>query len=143
MNLERITEEYLKLKAHQEGVAAQVEQLKKMLVEKVDEAGVPDDNGHLWLTLDGYLLQRQKRQGKKYLNRARAEEWAKERGCWQDVMVIREELDEDNLLGYVFEHRRSEDPEFANIEAELESLYETPDPTWAFMPPVVQKTYDY
>lgn len=141
MNLERITEEYLKRKAHLAALTDQVGKLKEMLSEQVDKAGVPDDKGHLWLTLDGYLLQRQKRQGDKRLDREAAEQWARDLGIWDKVKVIREELSEDELLGFVFEHRKSD--RYPDIEEQLQKLYVTPDPTWAFMPPVVQKQYDY
>ena len=139
MDAERLAAEYVKLKAHSTILAKQVDELKALLTKQVDREGIPDEKGHLWFTAGEYLLQRQKRQGDKYLDKPSAEEWARRKGIWEDVKMVTESLSEDALLGYVYERRRT-DPA---LEAELEDLYITPPPTWAFMPPVVQKPYEY
>jgi hypothetical protein len=139
MNLERLAEEYLKRKKLQEAITKQVSEIKDILATAVDEQGILDDKGHKWLTAGKYSLQRQKRQGSKYLDRAKAEAWAKEDGFWDAVKVTREELSEDALLGYVFDERRTSD----GIEATLESMYVEPAPTWAFQSPILQEDYEY
>lgn len=139
MDVARLAAEYMRLKQHSDAVAKQRDELKEMLSTLVDRQGTPDEKGHLWFTAGDFLLQRQKRQGDKFLNKAKAEEWARKQPFWEEVKVVREELSEDALLGYVYE-RRKEEPE---LEAMLEEFYETPKPTWAFMPPIVQKPYDY
>jgi hypothetical protein len=137
MNVEKLAEQYVKRKDLADSVNSQVEEMKKLLTKAVDGEGTPDEKGHRWLTAGKYLLQRQKRQGKKYINRERAEQWARDRGLWEDVKVTREDLDEDRLLGWFYEHQ-SDDNEKA-----LEQLYDEPAPTYAFMPPVIQENYDY
>lgn len=139
MNLERLAEEYVKRKKLSEDLDKQVKELRDMLAKAVDEQGTPDENGHLHLDAGKYSLQRQKRQGAKYLDRAKAEEWARSAGFWDEVKVVQEVLDEDALLGYVYERRRS----VPGIEEDLENLYVEPAPTWAFTTPVLQDNYDY
>ena len=139
MNLERLAEEYVKEKKMLDSLTKRVGEIKGLLSKAVDEEGIPDNSGHLWLDAGRFSLQRQKRQGDKYLDRAKAEEWAKQVGFWDEVKVVREELDEDALLGYVFERRKSQ----PSLEEELEMLYVEPDPTWAFLAPKLQENYDY
>jgi len=139
MNLERLAEEYVKRKKLAEDLQKEVNQIKEMLSKAVDEEGVPDEKGHLHLAAGKYALLRQKRQGAKYLDKAKAEEWAREAGFWDEVKVVQEVLNEDALLGYVFERRKA----VPGIEDQLEGLYVEPAPTWAFQPPVLQENYDY
>lgn len=138
MELERVVEEYVKEAALAKSLDKVIGDYKKMLVEAVDKQGEPDAKGHRWLTVGRYLLQRQKRQGEKFINKERAEDWAKARGVWDEVKVVREELDEDALLAYMYEHRRDEE-----LEVEFQDLYDTPQATWAFMPVVEEKPIDY
>lgn len=141
MKIDRLAKEYLSRLELQAQIAKQVSELKDMLTKVVDEQGEPDEKGHRWLIEGDVVLQRQKRQGDKYINREKAEEWAKERGIWGEVKVTREELDEDALLGFVYEHRK--DANWPGLEKELEALYETPPVTYAFIKPVIQTNYDY
>jgi hypothetical protein len=139
MNVEKLAEEYLRQKALNESLQKQLDTMKGLLTKAIDEDGDQDEKGHRWLVAGRFLLQRQKRQGKKYLNREAAEQWAREEGFWDQVKVVREELDEDALLGYVFERRKAVE----GIEDRLESMYVTPEPTWAFQQPVEQENYEY
>lgn len=139
MNVERLAEEYIKRKQLLDSLTKEVNGIKDLLVKAVDENGTPDEKGHIWLSAGKYTLQRQKRQGKKFLDRDAAEQWAKKEGFWDTVKVVREELDEDALLGYVYVRRSDVD----GIEDTLQSLYITPEPTWAFQTPVEQEQYDY
>lgn len=138
MNVERLAKEYLSRKKFLDDTARTVEELKALLNKAVESEGTPDEKGHVWLAAGDFLLQRQKRQGKSYLDRAAAEEWAKAKGIWDEVKVVKEELNEDALLGYAFEHRK--DP---GLEDEFEALYVEPAPTWAFIAPIEQKQYEY
>ena len=139
MNLERLAQEYVNRKKLLENLTDEVGELKKRLAAAVEADGDTDERGHQWLVAGRYMLQRQRRQGKKVFNTARAEEWARETGAWEDVKVVREELSEDLLLGYVYE-RRKDDPVLEHV---LESFYDEAPVTWAFQPPVEQKQYDY
>lgn len=131
MELERITEEYLRELGHLKTLEKITSEYKKLLIKAIDEQGVPDDKGHKWLAAGKFMLQRQKRQGDKLINKERAEGWAKAKGMWESVKVVREELDEDALLAYMYEHRDDEE-----LEDEFNELYDTPPVTWAFMTPI-------
>lgn len=139
MNLERLAAEYIKRKKMAEDLDKQVKEIRDMLAKAVDEQGIPDEKGHLHLDAGKYALLRQKRQGAKFLDKAEAEAWARKEGFWDQVKVVQEVLDEDALLGYVYERRKA----VPGIEDHLESLYIEPAPTWALQPPVLQENYDY
>lgn len=139
MNVERLAEEYIKRKKLLDDLAKQVDDLKKMLNKAIEEDGETDEKGHRWLTAGDYLLQRQKRQGQKSLDMAAVEEWATERGIYDAITTTTTVIDQDRLVGYVYEHRK-DDP---SIEDEFESLYKEAPVTYAFLPPVVGKQYDY
>lgn len=138
MNVERIAEEYVKQNTLLKSLEKIVGEYKKLLIKVVDEQGEPDAKGHRWFVAGSFLLQRQKRQGDKYINKERAEEWAKERGIWNKVSVTVEQLDEDALVAYAYEHRSDE-----MLEKEFQALYDQPPVTYAFMPPVVEAPIDY
>lgn len=144
MNLERLTEQYLKDKAHAEVLAERIAQFKEMLSKKVDAEGTADDKGHKRLRAGRFELQRQLRQPKPYLDPNAAEEYVKGLGIWDDVKVTREALDEDALAGWLYEHKDEENPETGlPYEDEYRNLFVTPKPTWAFLPPVVQEFDEY
>lgn len=138
MDVERLTEEYLRRRALLEDLTKTVGELKEMLSDVIDAEGIPDESGHLWYTAGNFLLERQKSQPKKYLDPVAAERWARDKGIWDDVKIVKEVLGEDALLGWVFDHRGTE-----GLEDEFQTLYVTPPPTWSFIKPKEQKQYDY
>jgi len=135
---ERLTEEYLRHLDHIAMLQKTVSEYKDQLNRMVEENGDPDDKGHQWLPAGKYLLQRQRRQGKKVLNIQRAEEWAKEQGIWEEVSKTVTVLDEDALVGYIYENRDKE-----GLEEEFQELHDTPPVTYAFMKPIEEENYDY
>jgi hypothetical protein len=135
---ERIVEEYLRHLDHIDMLQKAVNEYKKQLNQLVEEQGDPDDKGHQWLPAGKYLLQRQRRQGKKILNIQRAEEWAKSRGIWDDVSKTITVLDEDALVGYIYEHRGEE-----GLEDQFQDLHDAPPVTYAFMKPIEEENYEY
>ncbi len=136
MNLERLTEQYLKDKAHADTLQKRINQFKELLAKQVDSDGIPDDKGHKYLQAGRFQLQRQLRQGDPYLDREAAEEYARQTGIWDDVKVVREALDEDALAGWLFENKDKVNPETGvKYEDEYRGLFKTPDPSWAFMAP--------
>lgn len=144
MNLERLTEQYLKEKAHLEVLSKRVSEFKDMLVAKVDEEGVPDDKGHKWLSAGRYQLQRQWRQGDPYLDTDLAEEYARSLGIWDDVKVTRESLDHDALAGWLYDHKDETNPATGvRYEAEYRNLFVIPKGIWAFQPPKEQQYDEY
>jgi hypothetical protein len=138
MDLERVTDEYVKQTKHLKSLQKVVGEYKEMLIKAVDAQGEADAKGHKWLTVGKYVLQRQKRQGEKYINTDRATKWVHDRGIWDQVKVVREELDQDALMAYIYQHRDDKE-----LEAEFQTMFDTPDPVWAFMAPVVEDPIDY
>lgn len=137
-NVERLTEEYLKHLRHSEVLQKTLAEYKRQLSEAVQDQGDEDDKGHRWLSVGKYLLQIQRRQGKKTLNVQKAEDWAKERGIWEKVSKTVEVLDEDALVGYIYDHRDDD-----GVEDEFQSLFDTPPASYAFMKPIEEQGYEY
>lgn len=136
--LERVTQEYLNQLKHLDSLKHQIDEYKKTLNDAVTEHGEEDEKGHRWMSAGRYLLQRQRRQGKKTLNLDRAEGWAKTKGIWEEVSKQVTVLDEDALLAYVFSHKNEE-----GLEEEFQELHDAPPVSYAFMKPVEGATYDY
>jgi len=137
-DIERITEEYMSHLHHIEVLQRLTNELKRQLNEHVESSGDEDEKGHQWLPAGRFLLHRQRRQGKKMLNVQRAEEWARERGIWDKVSRTVEVLDEDALVGYIYDNRDEE-----GLEDQFQDLHDTSPETYAFMKPVEEESYDY
>lgn len=138
MELERAVQEYVKHDSHLKFLNKIVAELKENIKKAVIEDGTPDNKGHKWLQSGRYLLQVQKRQGDPFLDKAAAEEWAKEKGIWPAVSKTVEVLDEDALMAYMFERQDDKD-----LEKEFQNLYVTPEPTFAMQKPVEDDYNDY
>jgi hypothetical protein len=136
----RYAEEYLKTDKAITGLNKQKETIKGVLKGHVEAVGDVDDKGHKWYQAGRFFMQVQRRQGSESLNKERAEAWAKDKGIWEEVSktVTEVYLDEDDLLGYMFDNREDKD-----LEREFKELYDVPSPTWAFMKPVEEEHYDY
>ena len=138
MDIERLTEELLSHQQHQKVLTDTISEIKKVLEAEIIENGDENEKGHQFLPAGKFLLQRQRRQGKSTLNHDRVELWARERGIWDDISKTITVVDEDALVGYIFQNR--DDP---NIEEEFQNLHDTPPPTYAFMKPQIEEQYDY
>lgn len=138
MDMERVAQEYLRQLDHVELLKKQLDEYKKVLVDALIEKGEEDDKGHQWLPAGRYMLQRQRRQGKKALNHERVQRWAIDRGIWEQVSTAVRVVDEDALVAYIYENRNEE-----GLEDDFQTLYDTPSPSYAFMKPVEGATYDY
>lgn len=137
-NVERFVEEYIRHQEHLDMLQKNLAVMKAKLVVMVEDQGEADEKGNQWLQVGRYMLQRQRREGQRSLNNERATAWAKDRGIWDEVKVVVETLDEDSLLGYVFDNRHEE-----GLEEEFQTLYDSPKVTFAFMRPVEEQSYDY
>jgi hypothetical protein len=137
-DIERTVEEYMRHLNHLEMLNKTLAEYKKELSEYVDTHGEEDDKGHKWLPAGNFMLQKQRRQGKRTLDLGAAEEWARERGIWEQVSRTVEVLDEDALLAYVFENRNEDD-----TEEEFQNLHKEAPVSYAFMKPVEGAIYDY
>lgn len=135
-DVERIVEEYVRVKGAVDSMSARAEELKKMLSNVLMQQGDEDEKGNRWMNAGRFLLQRQRRQKPPSFNKDAAEKWAKKNGLWDDLkkVIVTEEVDEDALVGYVFLHPEHEDS--------LRDLYTVPEPTWAFLSPQEVEQYD-
>lgn len=88
----------------------------------VEQHGTADDSGHVWLSLGGWELKRERRVSKSF-NSAQAEEWAREQGLWDDVKEVVERISEDKLLGLAWNDK--------TLLPTLQTFY-TEKETWAF-----------
>lgn len=144
MNLERLAEEFVKEKQHLAALTKRVDSIKELLKEKVAEAGIPDESGHIWLQAGKYQLQNQRRQADPYLDIPSAEAWAKDIGIFDEVKEVREFVDHDALAGWVYDHRKEVNPETGvKYEAEYRELFITPDPVYGFQTPKLSKGEQY
>lgn len=136
--IERMAEEYVRHNAHAQALQKILDELKSQLTEYIQSDGDTDERGNQYLPAGRFLLRRQRREGRPSLNKERAEQWAKDRGVWDKVSRTVEVLDEDALVGYIFENRDTE-----GLEEEFQNLHDAPKVTFAFMKPVEEEQYDY
>lgn len=101
---------------------ARVEKMKKELSGYVEEFGMPDDSGHLWLTVAGVELKRERRVSKSF-DTGSAENWAKENDLWDEVKEVVERLSEDKLVALAWKNKE--------IAPTVQSFYVEKE-TWAF-----------
>jgi hypothetical protein len=138
MNVEKLVDTYVQGLETYKRLGDRQAKLKELITKAVDDEGDADEKGHRWLAAGDYVLQRQKRQGKKYLDKQAALDWVASKEIEDQVMVQVPTLDEDALAGWVFEHRGED-----GIEDEYAALWVTPDPTYAFIEPQKTASYDY
>lgn len=136
MDLERLVSEYVAATEHSKALSKQVADLKSLLLKEVDSDGYYDDKGHKRLSAGRYQLCLQKRQGRPFLDKDRAEALAHELGIWEHVSTP--VLDEDKLAAWAYKNRKDKE-----LSKRYEELFVTPDPTWAFMPPTESQYDDY
>lgn len=106
--LERLAEEYKKSKDTLALIEKRTNDMKKELSVAVEQFGTPDDKGHLWLTVGDLNLKREKRVSRSF-DATAAENWAKEKGLWDDVKDVIEVMSEDKLLGLAWSDKSLEE----------------------------------
>jgi len=117
-----ISKEYNDLKSLIDKYQTRLDQLKKELNQQADLFGDEDDKGHKWLRAGNFQIKRERRVSVN-LDANGAEAWAKDNNIWDDVSEVVRVLDEDKLLGKVWEN-----PE---LKPALDNLYVKKE-TWAF-----------
>ena len=127
MNVDRLVEEYARSKELEKGLTKRLGDLKNLLVKALERDGDQDDKGHRWLPAGKFMLKHERRQGKPYLDKEKAKEFAIANGLWHEDAVkkvtVIEEVDEDALLKFFWQNK--------DRESELKELYTTPEPTYA------------
>lgn len=120
--IERLADEYAKAKAFAESAQERADSLKRSLTEQVQENGIADEKGSLWLPAGKYELKRERRVSTT-LNQKRAEEWAKENGFWESVSETVEVISEDKITTLLWERK--------DLSDQIRDLY-TEKEIWAF-----------
>ena len=118
----RLATEFKDQKKFLATLEARVEKMKKELSGYVEEFGTPDDSGHLWLTVAGVELKRERRVSKSFDTNS-AENWAKENDLWDEVKEVVERLSEDKLVALAWKNKE--------IAPTVQSFYVEKE-TWAF-----------
>lgn len=118
----KLAEEFKKSKAFEEEVAKRTSAMKAELNKIVQENGIEDDKGHIWLEIGDLKLKRERRV-QRTLDTESASNWAKQNGHWDDVKEIIEVLDEDKLLGLAWSNEE--------VAEKVQSFYVEKE-TWAF-----------
>lgn len=101
--VERLVNDYKKSKELQEQLEKRTNDMKKELSKLVEDNGVVDDKGHLWLEVGDLKLKRERRVSRS-LDAQSVETWAKENGHWDDIKKTIEVLDEDLLVGLAWDN---------------------------------------
>lgn len=138
MNIDALAAEYAKLKELEKKTAARITAMKELLMEKVAEAGEPDDKGHVWLEADEWTLKRERRVTKTF-DKDAAMAWAEEQEDGDGIIVTvvpepYDTVDEDALAAWAFLHK--------DRAGEVKAFYGE-NVTWAFAPPVKRARIDY
>ena len=138
LDTESLIREYLNHAHHLDVLQKTVSDIKKHLSGVAHSEGEEDDKGHKSMVVGPYVLRLQRRQGSPSLDHAAVEEWARDKGIWEDIIRTVEVVDEDRLVSYVYSHRDDE-----GMEDTLRSFYKEAPVSFAFMKPVEEDTYDY
>lgn len=100
--LELLVKMYQEQKEFADKVFTRVNELKKELNTMVESEGFIDDRGHQWLDAGGFQLKRERRVSVVFDDQF-AEQWAKEKGVWDQVKEVREFVNEDQLLAIAWD----------------------------------------
>ena len=93
-SVEDIVHELTVLKDRKKDIEKREKELKEQLGTILEAEGVKDSKGSFKLVVGDKLAQKQARKSVK-LNREKAEEFFKSIGIWDEVIEIKEEINED------------------------------------------------
>jgi hypothetical protein len=121
--------EFLGLKKQVDDLTKRQNVLKPELMEYTEEFGEEDDKGHLYVhfdpPVDGYSsMQRQRRVSFGYDEDA-AKQILKDKGIYEDCIVMRPVIDEERIMGFLSDGTLTEE----DIDAIRPQKI-----TWAFVP---------
>lgn len=91
---EDIVHELTVLKDRKKDIEKREKELKDQLGQILEAEGVKDSKGSFKLVVGDKLVQKQARKSVK-LNREKAEEFFKSIGIWEEVIEVKEEINED------------------------------------------------
>ena len=93
-SVEDVVYELTVLKDRKKDIEKREKELKDQLGQILEAEGVKDSKGSFKLVVGDKLAQKQARKSVK-LNREKAEEFFKSIGIWEEVIEIKEEINED------------------------------------------------
>ena len=93
-SVEDIVHELTVLKDRKRDIEKREKELKDQLGQILEAEGIKDSKGSFKLVVGDKLAQKQARKSVK-LNREKAEEFFKSKGIWDEVIEIKEEINED------------------------------------------------
>ena len=95
-SVEDVVYELTALKDRKKDIEKREKELKDQLGQILEGEGIKDSKGSFKLIVGDKLAQKQARKSVK-LNREKAEEFFKSIGIWDDVIEIKEEINEDSV----------------------------------------------
>ena len=95
-DVSEVVYELTTLKSKKKDLEKRETELKKQLGEILEGEGVKDNKGSFKMIVGNKLAQKQARKSVK-LDRDKAEEFFKSIGIWEDVLEIKEEIDENKV----------------------------------------------
>lgn len=111
--LDRLSKRFNDQKHMTKTSTAQENQLKEMLKSLLEDYGTPDENGHVWLPGNDYMVKHEARRTVRF-NAAKAEEYLRDIGHYllgSEVVPEHREVTESSFTGYMFENRDDNDPD--------------------------------
>lgn len=93
-SVEDIVHELTVLKDRKKDIEKREKELKDQLGQILEAEGIKDSKGNFKLVVGDKLAQKQARKSVK-LNREKAEEFFKSIGIWDEVIEVKEEINED------------------------------------------------
>ena len=95
-SVDDVVYELTSLKDRKKDIEKREKELKAQLGEILEGEGIKDSKGSFKLVVGDKLAQKQARKSVK-LNREKAEEFFKSIGIWDEVIEIKEEINEDSV----------------------------------------------
>lgn len=99
--------EWLRLKAHHEALGKDVTKMRDDLTAVIEEHGVPDEKGSLFLELDeeveGYRYLKRQKATSIVFNPDNAEKILQKKGLYDECVVMVPVIDQDKVLALSYE----------------------------------------
>ncbi|MBO8161059.1 MAG: hypothetical protein H0Z24_05435 [Thermosipho sp. (in: Bacteria)] len=96
MSIIQLINEYNELKEKEQLIKKRKKEIADKIKEYAVQNGVKDDNGSYYKEEDKFIIGSQARKTVK-LNQEKAKEFFLEKGLYKEVVVVKEEIDEDKV----------------------------------------------
>jgi hypothetical protein len=108
-NVGRHLAEYFNAKSLADKATERVRKQRDLLIDYAEEAGVEDDKGHRWVEVPGVGTIKRERRVSVSFDSVFAEAWLRSKDMYDECTVTVVELDEDVVLGKLYEGDIPED----------------------------------